>query len=435
MKPVILKREEHPISRKDFSEEATKVLYRLKNQGFTSYLCGGCVRDLLLDIKPKDFDIVTNATPQQVKRNFTNCRLIGRRFRLAHVYFQGGDVIEVATFRAPPPTDDDHHSKHVKKEGGLVTRDNEFGTPEEDALRRDFTINALFYNIADFSIIDYANGLEDIENRLVRMIGNPDDRYAEDPVRMLRAIRFAGSLDLTIEEETYASILRNRRLMAQASNARMFEEVLKLLNSRGAERCFALLQESELLDVMMPTYTKWLRENATDENKEWIGKVLRQCDTWRKNDVTPDPALQFTLLFHPYHEFLAKNALEDGVEFGQALSDAVDQHQKALTPTILISQRDLIRMKRILTHQTGFSNQSPKWGQHLADRREFHNAFIFLKFRNSFLGGQEEVIAWWEAHLPTTRSRQEAIQDVPPKRQRRRRKPRGPKPPPPATEA
>ena len=173
MEPVIIKRSDHPVSRDQFSEEALKVLYRLKNKGKRGYLAGGCVRDILLGRTPKDFDVATDATPNEVKRMFSNCRIIGRRFRLAHVNFHGGETIEVATFRALPPSADNVANKQVKKEDGLVTRDNEFGTPEEDALRRDFTVNALFYDISNFSIIDYAGGLKDIESRTLRCIGDP----------------------------------------------------------------------------------------------------------------------------------------------------------------------------------------------------------------------------------------------------------------------
>jgi poly(A) polymerase len=200
MEPVVLKRPEHIVSRKNISSAAIKVLYRLKDEGYTSYIAGGGVRDLLLDRRPKDFDVATNATPEEIRKMFRNCRLIGRRFRLAHILFRG-EIIETATFRAPVPEDDGEHSDKIFRTGdeGMVMRDNVFGTPEQDALRRDFTVNALFYNIADFSIIDYAGGLKDLKKKIIRVIGDPDTRFTEDPVRMIRAARFAGTLGFEIE--------------------------------------------------------------------------------------------------------------------------------------------------------------------------------------------------------------------------------------------
>ncbi|MFG1487847.1 polynucleotide adenylyltransferase PcnB, partial [Oceanospirillum sp. HFRX-1_2] len=200
----IVSRDEHPISRSGISESALKVLYRLKKANYDAFLVGGCVRDALLDLHPKDFDVATNATPEQVNSLFHNARIIGRRFRIVHVRY-GREIIEVTTFRAPHDTSD-AKSHASQTDQGLLVRDNVFGTIEEDAMRRDFTINALYYNIRDFSIHDYAGGIRDIEQRLIRMIGDPETRYREDPVRMLRAVRFAAKLDFQIEPATEAPI-------------------------------------------------------------------------------------------------------------------------------------------------------------------------------------------------------------------------------------
>jgi len=231
MDPVVLKRSDHTVSRKNISSAAAKVLYHLKDEGYTAYLAGGGVRDLLLHRNPKDFDVATNATPEQIRKIFKNCRLIGRRFRLAHILFRG-EIIETSTFRAPVPEEPDEgtHCENTLRVGetGMVMRDNIFGTPEEDALRRDFTINALFYNIADFSVIDFAGGLDDLEKKIIRVIGDPDKRFAEDPVRMIRAARFAGTLEFNIEPAAYESICRNNQLLANAAPSRMYEEVQKL---------------------------------------------------------------------------------------------------------------------------------------------------------------------------------------------------------------
>src|SRR5438477_1145289 len=219
--PRILPRPDHTVSRKDIDADALKVLYRLKNHGFKACLVGGGVRDLLLGRKPKDFAISTDAHPQQVKKLFRNCFVIGRRFRLCHVRF-GRKVVEVSTFRrqAPPEEGDT-----------LIRRDNTFGTPEEDAFRRDFTVNALFYDIATYAVIDYVGGLRDLENRVIRSIGDPGVRFLEDPVRMLRAVVFAARLDFQIDEPILDAIGTHRHEIAGAAPARLVEEYFKILRS------------------------------------------------------------------------------------------------------------------------------------------------------------------------------------------------------------
>ena len=221
--PNIILRNEHALSRKEMSEHALKVLYRLKKARYESYLVGGGVRDLLLGLHPKDFDVATNATPEQVRKLFGNCRLIGRRFRLAHVHF-GREIIEVATFRA---SHDQAGGEGVTRDG-MIVRDNVYGTLEDEAWRRDFTINALYYNIYDFSIVDYTGGLKDIESKTIHIIGDATERLQGDPVRMLRAIRFAAKLNFKIEPVLSESIKMNIHLLEGVPVARLFEEVLKL---------------------------------------------------------------------------------------------------------------------------------------------------------------------------------------------------------------
>jgi len=241
----VLSRSEHKISRRRVDENTLKVLYRLHRHGYKAYLVGGSVRDLLLDRTPKDFDIGTDATPQQVKKLFRNCFLVGRRFRLAHIRFGRDQVIEVATFRRHPspeefPEDPEEHGFFMQ---------NQFGTPREDAFRRDFTINALFYNIADFSIIDHVGGLDDLENRRLRVIGDPKTRFEEDPVRMLRALEFSARLDFSLDDNTLATITGQAPLIAEAATARIREELLELFrHGVGAE----VLQKAQALGLMRP---------------------------------------------------------------------------------------------------------------------------------------------------------------------------------------
>jgi poly(A) polymerase len=242
--PRILTRPEHKLSRKDLSHEAIKVLYRLHRSGYAAYLVGGSVRDLLLGGRPKDFDIATNARPQEIRRLFRNSRIIGRRFRLVHVFFKG-EIVEVATFRAspePPETPDDWEEAEEEAAEEVAVADpprphieeNVYGTPAEDARRRDFTINALFYNIADFSIIDHVGGIEDLERGVIRTIGDPDERFEEDPVRMMRALEYAARLGFEIDPRTAEAIDRQQALISEASTPRLTYELLECLRSGKA---------------------------------------------------------------------------------------------------------------------------------------------------------------------------------------------------------
>ncbi len=267
--PVIVPRAEHPISRKDIDSDALKVLYRLNDFNHAAYLVGGGVRDLLLGRKPKDFDVGTDAHPYQIKKLFRNCWIIGRRFRLAHVRF-GNKTIEVATFRKS-------HESHEGSthEGSAHEHENTFGTPEEDAFRRDFTINALFYDIGTFSVIDYVGGLEDLERRVIRSIGDPVVRFQEDPVRMLRAVAIAARLDFTLDPPIVRAINTQRHLMATAAPARLVEEYYKILRSGSSERTFRSLAEHGLLEPVTPE----LQERATAPQ---LWTALRALDAYRQ---------------------------------------------------------------------------------------------------------------------------------------------------------
>src|SRR5690554_1168508 len=263
-KPKIIPRDKHPISRKDISEHALKVLYRLHNSGYQAFLVGGCVRDLILGLHPKDFDVATNATPEQIRKLFRNCRLVGRRFRLAHVVF-GREIIEVATFRGHHDTSDDESTDKVGQQDaeGMLVRDNVYGSIEEDAQRRDFTANALYYNIADFSIIDFADGVKDIEAGVLRMIGDAATRYREDPVRMLRAVRFATKLNMRLDESVAQPIRELAPLLQNIPPARLFEEVLKLFTAGKALANFEMMVEYHLFQPLFPLLKTYL--NAPNE--------------------------------------------------------------------------------------------------------------------------------------------------------------------------
>ncbi|MEM1205434.1 MAG: polynucleotide adenylyltransferase PcnB, partial [Acidobacteriota bacterium] len=245
--PKVLSRPDHSVSRKLISSAALKVLYRLKKTGHRAYLCGGAVRDLMAGGRPKDFDVATDAQPNEIRRLFRNARIIGRRFRLVHIIFQG-EIIEVSTFRRTPNPDEQKSGPEER----LITSDNTFGTPREDAFRRDFTMNALFYNIEDFSVIDYVGGIDDLSERRVRVIGDPDLRFCEDPVRMLRACEFAGRLGFSIEAATQRGIQENRGELLKAAPPRLTEELLQLLRCGHAGAAMQWMLELGLLEVLLP---------------------------------------------------------------------------------------------------------------------------------------------------------------------------------------
>jgi poly(A) polymerase len=248
--PVVIPRAEHPISRKMIDEEALKVLYRLHHHGYLSYLVGGSVRDLLLGRIPKDFDVATNAHPHEIKALFRNSRVIGRRFRLVHVFFKDQKVVEVSTFRSRSEFEE------VESEEGTLIRTESFGTPEEDAFRRDLTINGLFYNIADFSIIDYVGGIKDLEQRVIRTIGDPGERFQQDPVRMIRTLRHAARTGFAIEERTYRDLLQHRNEIQTCSPSRVRDEFLRDLKEGVAEPSLKLMLETNLLLSLFPEFQR-----------------------------------------------------------------------------------------------------------------------------------------------------------------------------------
>ena len=283
MQPRILARSQHTLSRKQIDPDALRVLYKLKSSGFKGFLVGGGVRDLLLSRKPKDFDIGTDASPQQVKKLFRNCFIIGRRFRLCHVRF-GQKVIEVATFR----------KKAEPEEGDtIVKRDNTFGTPEEDAFRRDFTINALFYDIADFSIIDYTGGIGDLESMRVRAIGDPDERFCEDPVRMMRAVAIACRLGFQLDPEAQESMRAHRGEIVKSSHVRILEEIYKILKQGSARLTFEQLHATGLLAYIFPEAHK-----ALGRGEAGLLDTLSTLDAYRNRTGTDRPISNAILIAH-----------------------------------------------------------------------------------------------------------------------------------------
>jgi poly(A) polymerase len=268
----VFSRSEHSVSRAGISEAALKVLYKLKDAGFRACLVGGGVRDLLLGREPKDFDVATDAHPEQIRELFRSARIIGRRFRLVHVRF-GREVIEVATFRAPHETDNG-----MVAEDGRILRDNEYGSIETDAMRRDFTVNALYYDISNFSVIDYANGVEDLRAGRLRLIGDPEVRFREDPVRMLRAVRFSAKLGFRIDDEVEEAIYRLGSLLEGISPARMFDETLKLFHGGSALQTFEALRHYNLYRYLFPMTDEVLAHEEQGFPDMFVANALKNTD-------------------------------------------------------------------------------------------------------------------------------------------------------------
>jgi poly(A) polymerase len=309
MDPLIIPRAEHPISRSMMDEEALKVLYRLHRHGFLAYLVGGSVRDLLLGKTPKDFDVATNAHPHEINALFKNSRIIGRRFRLVHVFFKGGKIIEVSTFRSRSEFEE------VQTEEGNIVRTDSFGTPAEDALRRDITVNGLFYNIADFSIIDYVGGMADLERRVIRTIGDPGERFRQDPARMIRVIRHAARTGFSIEDPTYQAILRHREEIQQCFPSRLRNEFLRELKEGAAKSSLDLMLRTGLLFSLFPGLERALGHRSLSEKKsrDFFLSLFDRVDQLIKTgrQVTEPVLLALFLIPNlpaviPQHPFLGK---------------------------------------------------------------------------------------------------------------------------------
>lgn len=414
MEPVIVKRADHTLSRQNISPEALKVLYGLKDAGYIAYIAGGGVRDLLLGRQPKDFDVVTDATPNDVRRVFRNCRLIGRRFRLAHVFFGRDKIIEVATFRANQPPDpelgdqadlsgsseqpDRCHKPdlatphHVRREDGLIVRDNLFGSPEEDALRRDFTVNALFYDIRDYSLIDFVGGLDDLKARVIRFIGDPGVRCVEDPVRMVRAIRFAAMLDFSIAPETAQAMKEHYATLSLANRSRLYEEVQKLFFCKAAQRAYELLREFGLYEMLFPELGSWLGPSKGTPECRRVSEALKQVDEWRLAGREVSPALLFALMFGGMHESHAGVLARQGHHPGLALHSVTMEHFGGLTERVQVPKTVRYRTAEILASQPRLTSDNGRRAAPLANRDFFPEAVAYLEFMVRLNGENRQAL-------------------------------------------
>lgn len=390
--PVIIPRAEHNISRSRISENALKVLYRLKTGGYESYLVGGGVRDLLLGREPKDFDVATNARPEEVHALFRNCRVIGRRFRLAHVQF-GREIVEVATFRANRPVDDrDVHSNDVT---GRLLRDNTYGTLEEDAFRRDFSVNALYYDIRDFSVRDYVGGLPDLKAGVLRLIGDPETRYREDPVRMLRAARFAAKLGFRIHPDTAAPIARLVPLLAGVPAARLFEEILKLFLYGFAQQAYQQLRQYGLFGHLFPRSHTVLNTEAQGFPHVFISRALANTDARVLEDKPVTPTFLFAaLLWEPVRQ-QADTLAAQGTPAAEALRRAADEVVSEQIGQVALPRRFAAPMLEIYQMQARFPQREGKRPQRLLAHPRFRAAYDFMMLRAEAGEVDPELAAWW----------------------------------------
>jgi poly(A) polymerase len=398
-------------------------LRRLQKAGYQAHLVGGGVRDLLLGREPKDFDVATDASPEEVRDTFRNCRLIGRRFRLAHVHF-GRDIIEVATFRGSHNGED---SIAAQSDQGMILRDNVFGTIEEDALRRDFTVNALYYNLKDFSVIDYVGGVEDLQAGLLRLIGDPETRFREDPVRLLRAIRFAAKLGFNIHKDSEAPIFQLGDLLDEVPAARLFEEVLKLFLGGVAVHTFEKLRHYDLFRHLFPSTDKSLEIEEQQFPIQFVLQGLKNTDTRIREDKPVTPAFLFAvLLWEPVRQ-RAQQAMERGVIPQQAMFDAADEVISEQVQKIAIPRRFSSQMKEIWSMQSRLEkSRSGKRARRLLENPRFRAAYDFLLLRAAASEADQQLADWWTRYQENQPQAQSTGKSSPPRKRRprsRRRKP------------
>ena len=468
--PRVISRSEHTISRSHISPNALRVLYKLRDAGFMAFLVGGCVRDLLIGLEPKDFDVATDALPEQVKKLFRNCRLVGRRFRLAHVFF-GREIIEVATFRAAsapsqgeeplpdadpedgeapelddpqleatqeafvvpdlgsgrmdesalksepasaartastyfvedgrtfatgdPETDTDVLAERMFDDTGRILRDNVYGTIDADVWRRDFTANSLYYNIADFSVWDYCGGVEDIAARKLKLIGDPETRFREDPVRMLRAARFEAKLGFTIDPPTADPIARLRELLGGVPPARLFDETLKLFLTGHGERSYEVLRRRGLLAVLLPTVDRYLSAHPGSLVEKLLIQGLKNTDGRVQADKPVTPTFLFALLLYgPIAGIIESTPPERWHELGTIL-DACDLAARQAQTNIAIPKRFSQGVREMFGLQPRLEHPRGRRALRVLEHPRFRAAYDLLLLRAEYGLASPEMAQWW----------------------------------------
>lgn len=391
---TVVPRSEHSMRMSDLSPNTQKVLNGLLEHDYQAYAVGGCVRDHLLGLKPKDFDVVTNATPEQIKECFRNCRLIGRRFRLAHITF-GREIIEVATFRG-------HHAENSTEnlakqtQDGQLLRDNIFGDIEQDAARRDFSFNAMYFDAKTENILDFANGMHAIRTRNIEMIGDSELRFREDPVRMLRAARFSVKLNMTIPESMHSIIQKQAHLLANIPPARLFEEVSKLLLSGKGEKTFVLLQHLGLCKILFPAFDSYLNDTKGKEY-QFITKMLRNTDNRIESGKYITPAFLYAaILWYPMEERAQQLIFDTQISAFDAANIASAEVIHRQVQRIMIPKRFSIPVREIWSMQSRLQKRFGKRAYQLVTHPRFRAAYDFLLLRGEVEGGApHELAEWW----------------------------------------
>ena len=415
--PRVYSRSEHTVSRSQISKNALKVLYRLNSSGYEAYLVGGCVRDLLLGLEPKDFDVATNASPEQVRKVFRNCRLIGRRFRLAHVHF-GREIIEVATFRSSENGSDNDQKVH---EDGRVLRDNVFGTLEDDVWRRDFTVNSLYYNVQDFSIIDYTGGMEDHAAGVLRLIGDPDVRYREDPVRMLRAIRFAIKLGFTLDPACEKPILELAPLLKAIPAARLYDEALKIFLTGKGVQTFEMLRHYGLFATLFPQADECLGVEEEGFPRIFIAKALENSDKRIVEGKSVTPYFLLSAFLWESVQSLAQKKIEAGESESFAFQHAASHVLSIQVQTLSIPKRVTQSMREVWLLQSRFSKRVGSRPYRLLSHPRFRAAYDFLLLRGETGGADPELGEWWTRFQSADDAEQKKM-TRPPRKPRKKKK-------------
>ncbi|MCR9191153.1 MAG: polynucleotide adenylyltransferase PcnB [Gammaproteobacteria bacterium] len=398
----IVSRGKHGLVKQHINPNATTVVKRLTDAGYEAYLVGGCVRDLLIQRSPKDFDVSTNATPQQIKKLFRQARIIGRRFKLVHIPFHR-EIIEVATFRAHEPV----HSNFQTNDRGMLIEDNVYGSLEQDAWRRDFSINSLYYHVSDESIVDFTRGFEDIQQKLIRIIGDPITRYHEDPVRMLRAIRFSAKLQFDIVPETAAPIQELSHLIAHVSSSRLFDEIIKLYHCGQASAVQPLLEQYGLFQELFP-FTAALNESPYPVH-ELLRLALESTDHRIHIKKPVNPAFLFAILLWFPVQMRTKLLCDAGADpmpaFEQAISQVLSEQNKIITIPKKLTQ--IIREIWLL--QLNFEKRSGHQAYDLLHHSRFRAAYDFLALRALAEDESLDLAKWWTTFQEVDAEKQHAM--------------------------
>ena len=412
----IYHRSEHNVSRAQMSENALKVLYRLNKSGYEAYLVGGCVRDLLLGREPKDFDVATDASPEQVKKVFRNCRLIGRRFRLAHVFF-GREIIEVATFRGSDNSAEEDQKVH---EDGRILRDNVFGAIEDDVWRRDFTVNALYYNIKDFSIVDYVHGMEDHSASILRLIGDPATRYREDPVRMLRAVRFAVKLGFSLDPASEKEIFELAPLLKGIPAARLYDEAIKLFLSGYGVQSFEMLRHYDLFSALFPQSDECLNSEEEAFPRVFIAKALENSDQRIAEGKSVTPYFLLSAFLWESVQNIAKERIQQGENESIATQNAASQVLSKQVKSLSIPKRISQSMREVWLLQLRFDKCIGSRPYRLLSHPRFRAAYDFLLLRAETGGAEKELAEWWTIFQDASESQQKKM-TKPPRKQKKKK--------------